>query len=201
MNFKRHFVVTGARGAFGSALVDALKARGASVETLQFGKDWDYVSLNNATEALKRADVLVLSHGSKLKHAMEANCTSFVEFIETYRKLRKDAGLAAEVWGLGSEIEFHPAWGNKELQVYLESKRAFAKKAAAYYRESDGERWTYRHIVPAGFTSRMGPGLISGRTAVKIALFFLERDWKYIPVTYTGFAFLNYFRFKRLQEG
>ena len=126
-----------------------------------------------------------------------AERSSFVSIIERYRKIRQAAGLPIEIWGLGSEIEFHPAWGIKDLGKYLKSKRAFARYAARLYRDP---ALTYRHIVPSAFRSGMGPGLMSARTAVRVALFFLKRDWKYIPVTYTGIAWLNGFRFRRLGQ-
>ncbi|MCM0607024.1 MAG: hypothetical protein KA715_13120 [Xanthomonadaceae bacterium] len=196
MNFERHFLITGASGSFGSKLKIELESMGGKTTCPKFSRDWNYSDYSYFSESrLKDIDVLVLSHGSKKDHAMEANCTSFMKIIELYRAARMSVSKPAEVWGLGSEIEFHPAWGNKDLQIYLDSKRAYAKEAAKLYHDPS---LTYRHIVPAGFTSQMGPGLISGKTAVKIALHYLKKDWKYVPVTYTGFAFLNYFRFKKL---
>jgi hypothetical protein len=41
----------------------------------------------------------------------------------------------------------------------------------------------------------MGPGLISGKMAARIAMFFIRRGARYVPVTYTGIAFINYFKF------
>ena len=41
----------------------------------------------------------------------------------------------------------------------------------------------------------MGPGLISGETAAKVALFLIRRGFRYVPVTYTGIALVNYFKF------
>ena len=53
----------------------------------------------------------------------------------------------------------------------------------------------YRHIVPSAFRSRMGGGLMSGRTAAAIALWLIRRGFRYVPVTYTGIAFLNFVPF------
>ena len=53
--------------------------------------------------------------------------------------------------------------------------------------------------MPAAFRSRMGPGLMSGTTAVRTAPFFIRRGFRYIPVTYTGIALLNYFKFLMLK--
>ena len=41
----------------------------------------------------------------------------------------------------------------------------------------------------------MGPGLISGEAAAKAALFLIRRGFRYVPVTYTGIALVNYFKF------
>jgi hypothetical protein len=41
----------------------------------------------------------------------------------------------------------------------------------------------------------MGPGLMSGRTAARIAMFFIRRGFRYVPVTYTGIALVNYWKF------
>ncbi len=40
----------------------------------------------------------------------------------------------------------------------------------------------------------MGPGLISGELAAKWALFLIRRGFRYVPVTYTGIALVNYFQ-------
>lgn len=189
----RKFAMTGASGAFGSPFKRMLEHAGAAnVATFKFGEDFTYENYADLDEELAAADVLVLSHGSKLDHAMEANCDSFLAIIERFKELHKDDRFPTEVWAVGSEIECHPAFGNKNLQVYLESKRAYARHARRYYRD---RAILYRHIVPSAFTSRMGPGLISGTMAARIALFFIRRGFRYVPVTYTGIAFVNYFKF------
>jgi monoglucosyldiacylglycerol epimerase len=199
----RRYVVTGAGGEFGRALCDWLEAHGAAhVTRLRFGgahRDantppdaWTYDDISTTTSQLAAADVLVLAHGSKRDQAMEANCDSFVTFIETYKKLTLARQMPGEVWAVGSEIEFHPHFGNETLQIYSASKRAFAAHARRYYRDPE---LVYRHIVPSAFTSRMGPGLISANTAVRIAMFFITRGFRYVPVTYTGIAILNLFKF------
>jgi hypothetical protein len=105
----------------------------------------------------------------------------------------KDRLMAPEVWALGSEVEFHGDMGLEELKDYSSSKRAFAARARRYYRSDD---LIYRHIVPSSFTSAMGKGAMSAETAVNIALFFITRGVKYVPVTLTGLAVLNFFRFR-----
>jgi hypothetical protein len=41
----------------------------------------------------------------------------------------------------------------------------------------------------------MGPGLISGKSAARWALFLIRRGFRYVPVTYTGVALVNWFKF------
>lgn len=53
----------------------------------------------------------------------------------------------------------------------------------------------YRHIVPSSFRSAIGPGLMSGGFAAKVAFFLIRRGVRYVPVTYTGVALVNYFKF------
>jgi hypothetical protein len=87
--------------------------------------------------------------------------------------------------------------GMDELKAYSASKRAFARRARDYYRS---DALLYRHIVPSSFTSPMGKGAMSAGTAITIALFFIRRGFKYVPVTLTGLALLNYFRFRYFQK-
>ena len=93
---------------------------------------------------------------------------------------------------VGSEIECHPAFGNADLQTYSRSKRAFARHARRYFHQPD---LLYRHIVPSAFTSAMGPGLISGERAAAWAWFLIKRGYRYVPVSYTGIAMINYLKF------
>jgi hypothetical protein len=188
----KRIVLTGASGALGGPLKVLLEKEGAIVTPLKFGMDWNYQDYSKLETLFKNQDILILSHGSKFENAQEANSDSFVTMIELFRSLNKTNEFPLEVWAVGSEIELHPAFGNKKLQVYLNSKRSFAKHAWNYYWDKS---FIYRHICPSSFKSQMGPGLISGTTAAKIMLFFIKRGFTYVPVTYTGFAFLNYFKF------
>jgi hypothetical protein len=189
----RRFLITGASGAFGAPLAATLEARGAVVTRARFGSDWTYDDISGLKGAMAEADVLVLAHGSKRDHAQQANCDSFVALIEQFLAAHQGKQVPPEVWAVGSEIEAHPHFGVEELKIYSASKRNYARYAHAYYFD---ERVLYRHIVPSAFTSPMGKGLISGTTAVRIALFLLDRGFRYVPVTYTGVALLNWFKFQ-----
>jgi len=195
VNVPRTLVLTGASGSFGSALKAALERGGNRVDTLRYQRDWTYADYSGADDKLRTADVLVLAHGSRVDQAMAANCESFIAFIERFRRLKAGGPVTPEIWAVGSEIELHPSWGNKDLEIYSRSKRAFARYAAGLFRDPSV---IYRHIVPSAFTSRMGPGLMSGETAARVALFLIRRGWRYVPVTYTGVALANYFRFRSL---
>ncbi|MGD0677373.1 MAG: hypothetical protein ABSC94_18290 [Polyangiaceae bacterium] len=188
----RRFAITGASGAFGRPLARLIEEAGGRVTPIKYGRDYDYGDYERLDALISDADVLVLCHGSKVQNAMQANCDSFVAIIERFRRVSRDRQLPVEVWALGSEIEAHPAWGNPDLQIYLRSKRAFAKHARRYFHDDE---IVYRHIVPSAYTSPMGKGLISGATAAAIAMFFIRRGFRYVPVTYTGLAILNSLRF------
>ncbi len=193
----RRFLVTGASGAFGSALVEKLTSRGGVVETAKSGVDFTQGNYAAMREKLERADVLVLAHGAKTQDCWNANNLTFRELIELFTDMGKHRLAPPEVWALGSEVEFHGDMGMDELKAYSASKRAFALRARDYYRS---DALIYRHIVPSSFTSSMGKGAMSAATAVNIALFFIRRGFRYVPVTMTGLAVLNYFRFRFFQK-
>ena len=185
----RRVAVTGASGSFGSAMIHLLECAGASVVPLKFGVDWTYEDYSGADAVLASADVLVLAHGARGDQAMQANCESFLALIERFKRLSRYRQVPAEVWALGSEIECHPTFGNTGLLLYAQSKRDFARAAAGFLRDQE---ILYRHIVPSAFRSGMGGGLMSGRTAATIAFWLIRRGFRYVPVTYTGLAFLNF---------
>lgn len=189
----RRFLVTGASGAFGAAMVKALQKRGAIVDTAKSGVDFSPGQYDSIRDKLERADVLVLAHGAKNDDCWNANYVTFRDLIDLFAEQGKARLTAPEVWAVGSEVEFHGDMGLDELKDYSSSKRAFAARARSYYRSND---LIYRHIVPSSFTSAMGKGAMSAETAVSIALFFITRGFKYVPVTLTGLAVLNFFRFR-----
>lgn len=188
----RHVVMTGGNGALGSHMKKMLIKEGATVISLKFGIDYDYQNYEQLKPILYEADILFLCHGSKYDNAQKANCDSFIQLIELFKTRPKKSLIPLEVWGVGSEIECHPYFGIKKLRPYAESKRNYAKKARTYFNDTEIQ---YRHLVHSAFTSSMGPGLMSAKFAARVTMFFLKRGFRYIPVTYTGFALLNYFRF------
>ncbi|RBQ76821.1 hypothetical protein VDGD_07415 [Verticillium dahliae] len=190
----RRITVTGARGTLGHALADALgREKGASVQTARFGLDWTYDDYSRLDPLLRATDILVLAHGAKGPDAQRANCDSAVAIIEAFRRVRAQVPssslLRPEVWYVGSEAELHGAW-TEDMRAHTSSKRAFARFARAY---CDDDDFTYRHVVPAAFSSAMGPALVSARWAAVVALWWIRRGARYVPVTYTGLAFLNFF--------
>jgi len=151
----RRFLVTGASGAFGSAMAKRLIASGGIVETAKSGLDFQPGEYSAMREKLERADVLVLSHGAKSEDCWNANNVTFREITELFTDIGKGRLAPPEVWALGSEVEFHGDMGMEELRDYSASKRAFALRARDYYRS---DALIYRHIVPSSFTSAMGKG-------------------------------------------
>lgn len=188
----KHIVMSGASGALGTHMKQMLIREGANVTSIKFGVDYDYQHYAQLKPILHSADILFLCHGSKYDHAQQANCDSFVSLIEIFKNRSTKPFLPLEVWAVGSEIECHPYFGIKKLKPYAESKRNYAKIARHYFYDNDIQ---YRHIVHSAFTSQMGPGLMSAKFAAYMTMFLLKRGLRYIPVTYTGFAFLNYLRF------
>ena len=192
----RRFLITGASGAFGSAMKTRLERMGGIVETAKSGVDFSAGDYERMREKLERADVLVLSHGAKSEDCWNANYTTFVDLIEMFRAIGEGRLTPPEVWGLGSEVELHGDMGMAELRDYAASKRAFAVKARQYDIDQD---ILYRHIVPSAFTSAMGKGMMSAEVAVGMALFFIRRGFTYVPVTLTTLAYWNYIRFRLLK--
>jgi hypothetical protein len=192
----RRITLSGASGAFGSALKEQLRRHKVrSIQELKFGVDWNYEDYSRIISILRDTDILILAHGSKEKDAMQANCASAISFIELFkhhRKCRPGDLLLPEVWYVGSEIEVHPTWGLKSLQQYSKSKRAFVKHARKYY---DDETLVYRHIVPSAFRSRMGYSFVGPEWTARITLWWIKRGARYVPVTYTGLAFWGYIKF------
>jgi monoglucosyldiacylglycerol epimerase len=184
--------MTGASGALGLNMKRLLEKEGASVTPFKFGVDYTYDNYEKLKEPLAKADILLLCHGAKEEQTQEANCDSFVSIIELFKKTHQRDLVPLEVWAVGSEIEFHPCFGIKKLKPYAESKRNYARYARSYFHDRDIQ---YRHMVHSAFTSRMGPGLMSAKTAAFFTLFLIKRGLKYVPVSYMGFAYLNYFRF------
>lgn len=188
----RRVAMTGASGPFGSAMKRLLERAGALVMPLKFGVDYTYEDASGADSVLASADILILAHGAKGEQAMAANCDSFLAMIARFKELTRERQFPVEVWAVGSEIEFHPAFGDRDLETYARAKRSYARAAARLVHDP---HLLYRHIVPSAFSSRMGPGLMSGRTAATIAFWLIRREFRYVPVTYTGIAFLNFIPF------
>lgn len=188
----RRFLVTGASGALGSALVRRIERMGGTVETAKHGVDFRAGEPGLLREKLERADVLVLAHGSKTEDCWNANYVTFVELIEMIEDMGRSRLTPPEVWAVGSEAELHGDFGLASMRDYTASKRAFAAQARRFYAS---ENLIYRHIVPSAFTSRMGRGPISAGLAASMALFLIKRNFRYVPVTVTTLAFWNYFRF------
>lgn len=188
----KHIALTGANGALGSHMHKLLEKEGAIVLPIKYGVDYTYTDYSSLMPTLAKADILFLCHGTKYDDTQQANCDSFIAIIELFKSLHRGQLVPPEIWAVGSEIECHPCFGIKKLYPYATSKRNFARAARLYYADTSIQ---YRHIVHSAFISKMGPGLMTAGFAAKMTLFLLKRGWKYIPITYTGFAFVNYFRF------
>ena len=165
------------------------------IRKLKFGTDWSHDSFANALPVLSDSDVLILAHGTKGPDAMGSNCHATVQMIHLFKLLRKmdvKCQTLPEVWYVGSESELHPSWGNVSMQRYALSKRCFLPHARSFY---DDPGIIYRHIVPSAFRSRMGSAILSADWAAESTMWWIRRGARYVPVTYTGIAYLNFFKF------
>lgn len=191
----RRVALTGATGAFGQAITkQLLQEKVKCIQTLKFGADWSYESYSGLEGVLANTDILILAHGSKEPNdALQANFKSAAAIIELFKLSRRQVKIEMlpEVWYIGSEAELHGAW-TIDMRCYTESKRAFVPFARSCY---DDKSLIYRHIVSAAFRSRMGSSLVTADWAARLAMWWIRRGARYIPVTYTGIAFANYFRF------
>lgn len=193
----RRIAMTGSSGAFGTALKAELQTDSPSlIQDLKFGSEWTYDDFSAAIPILQNTDILILSHGSKTD-PMVANCTSAITLIELFKTHYKPRPghslLLPEVWYVGSEAEVHPSPpGNQIMKDYTRSKREFARHARKYY---DDDVILYRHIVPAAFRSKMGWAIVGPGWAAAVAMWWIRRGARYVPVTYTGFAYLGFWKF------
>lgn len=189
----RAFFVTGSDGAFGGAMVKALRKKGGIVyEWLPNAKAWGDADKDELALKLQSIDVLVLSHGSKWQMTTENNVKSQKWLVKVFFKVQEHSTKLPEVWGVGSELEFCSHINCQTIKDYVLSKRAYVRFAQSLYAN---EHLIYRHIVPSSFSSKMGRGLMSAKWAVRIALFFIRRGALYVPITYTGIAYSSYFHF------
>ncbi len=189
----RTFLVTGSRGAFGREMVLALEKKGAKVlDILPNREAWQTLDKVTFSQQLNDVDVLVLAHGSKHNETQENNVISQKWLIDSFLGGKKNKKVLPEIWGLGSELEFCSHINLKAMKSYVLSKRAYARLAQSLFADKS---IMYRHIVPSAFRSSMGPGLMSAKFTVNVALFLIMRGVRYVPVTYTGLALINYFHF------
>lgn len=172
--------MTGSSGAFGQALSKRLELEPVKcIKPLRFGIEWTYDSYAPLAPILADTDILIIAHGSQdSHHSSRANCDSVIAIIELFKRVRSVSSkpaLLPEVWYVGSEAELHGAW-SRQMQHYTRGKRAFVPFARAYY---DDETIVYRHIVPAAFSSSMGPALVTARWAAVMALWWIHRGARY----------------------
>ncbi|KAI5209543.1 hypothetical protein E4T39_00842 [Aureobasidium subglaciale] len=196
---KKRVTITGVGGAFGAAIKKQLEYENVeSITALRSGVDFDEESVSeNSIQILANTDILILAHGLRHGDVMKANYETSKRLVEVFSQQRKPRTgrrptELPEVWYTGSESEIHPSWGDKSLAAYSASKRRFLPFAKSLY-ESDTV--VYRHIVLAAFSSKMGPAIVSADWAAKWTMWWIRRGAKYVPVTYTGLAYLHFFKF------
>ncbi|KAJ5325765.1 hypothetical protein MYU51_001285 [Penicillium brevicompactum] len=192
----KRVVLTGANGAFGQAIIAELECEGVrSIHTLDFGSHWKNPDFESVKPVFSESDILILAHGSKDRNAVDSNRDSTVELVRLFQqhsKANKNTAQLPEVWYIGSENELDPSWGSSELQGSSTSKRTFLPHARSFF---DDPNMLYRHVVPSSFESSNEHGFVSATLAAKVTMWWIRRGARYVPVTYTGIAYLNYVKF------
>lgn len=195
----KRIAMTGTGGAFGAALKKQLEINGVSeITALRYGIDFDDESVStDGIKILEDTDILILAHGLRYGDVMKANYETSRRLVEQFAQTRKPcAGRRPlelpEVWYTGSEAEMHHSFGNQSLYAYSASKRRFLPFAKSLY---ESETVVYRHIVLAAFSSKMGPAIVSADWAARWTMWWIRRGAKYVPVTYTGIAYIHFFKF------
>ncbi|OCL13446.1 hypothetical protein AOQ84DRAFT_283122 [Glonium stellatum] len=192
----RRITLTGASGAFGEAIKKELQHESVKcIQELEFGADWTYDSYDATIPTLANTDVLILAHSSEWDDTTKTNSGSTAKLIELFRQHRQ-AGpghkmLLPEVWYVGNDAELHPSWGIPSLQLFSHSKHVFPLSARALYNDSS---ILYRHIVVSAFSSSTGPAVASAKWTARAAMWWIRRGAQYVPVTYTGLAYLYYLK-------
>ncbi|MGK2228700.1 hypothetical protein, partial [Devosia sp.] len=98
----RKFLVTGASGAFGSAMIEKLTRAGGIVETAKSGVDFTAGEYTAMRAKLEAADVLVLAHGAKTDDCWNANFVTFRDLTSLFTEIGKTRLAPPEVWAVGS---------------------------------------------------------------------------------------------------
>ncbi|KAI5252409.1 hypothetical protein E4T42_03501 [Aureobasidium subglaciale] len=195
----KRVTITGVGGALGAAIKKQLECENVeSITALRFGVHFDEESVSeDSMKILAKTDILILTHGLRHGDVMKANYETSKRLVEVFSQQRKPRTgrrptELPEVWYAGSESEMHPSWGNKSLAAYSASKRRFLPFAKSLYAS---DTVVYRHIVLAAFSSKMGPAIVSADWAAKWTMWWIRRGARYVPVTYTGLAYLHFFKF------
>jgi hypothetical protein len=188
---RKRFTVTEG-GAFVQGIIKGLESEEgvACIRKLTIGTDSDHHDL------LSDTDVLILAHGYDGKDALSSNCDSATRLVKLFKQCgatNPACQTLPEVWYIGSEIEFHPFWRNAQPQHDSQSKqRTFLPYARSCFDDPD---IIYRHIVLPSFLSSVGNAVFSADWAARCAMWWIRRGARYVPVTYTGIAWLDYFKF------
>ena len=184
----RRITITSRSGAFCSVMKRQLQNEGVKcIQELKFGVNWKHDDYGSMIPILADTDVLILTHGSKGDDALKSHCELTLQMIELFKKHHKPKPdqkmLLPEVWYLESEIGMHPSLGQEA---------SFLPYARTLY---DDPTILYRHIVPSVCQSPMGSAIVSAEWTARITMWWIRRGARYVPVTYTGLAYLNYFKF------
>ena len=178
-------------------MVRKLQRRGGIVETAKSGVDFSAGNYAGISDKLARADVLVLAHGAKTEDCWNANYVTFTGLIDLFIESARPAWPRPRSgpWARRSNSMAIWAWTNsRPIPPPSGPSPPAPANITAAMPCSIGTRPLLLHLGH-------GQGRDERQTAVAIALFFIRRGFSYVPITLTGMALLNYFRFRYFQKG
>ena len=206
---KRHFAITGASGALGSALMQGLRRRGATITGISRGTAprgdqttdhwfvWDGTVGADLEAALRAVDVLVINHGvnplgrrdaSAIHTTLQANLISAQALVELFfrqtRSLPPERQSRRELWVNTSEAEVGPALS----PVYEVSKRSLGTLLTLQTLDAP---CMVRRLVLGPFRSNLNPhGVMSARWVAEWVLRLAAWNWRLIIVTPNPLTYL-----------
>lgn len=115
----RRFLITGAGGAFGSAMKRRIEGLGGIVEVAKHGTDFAPGDIARMRDKFERADVLILSHGAKGADAWEANYTTFTELADQFVAMGKERLVPPKSGPSAPKPSSTATWASRSSSITL----------------------------------------------------------------------------------
>ncbi|RAL08263.1 uncharacterized protein BO97DRAFT_461770 [Aspergillus homomorphus CBS 101889] len=189
-------VMTGGSGEFGQAIEKQLLAEGVrSIHKPVIGKSWTRQAATRLMPMLDQADILILANCTGGMEDMESDCTLTIRLIQQFlaQKAAQKGKVLPEIWYISSEAECLTRGATERGQESVPTEQSFLPYARSLYRSSE---LVYRHIVPSLWKTSTGRTVISPEKIVRAMLWWVRRGAYFVPVTYTGIAYLQFLAFQ-----